>query len=392
MLNEIWQLSKVYEYKKCRDTEMNDLNISAKIFEDKFAIQESLEPLDLLNTNIFEDSGWKSTNNLMKHSSVSNKSRCNYGIVWLVYMISTNLVGFVVFYQIFINAALAYVDMITVNYLLVWMLVAGAFIGSGFLFFVPTKYFFLAVASSCVLAFVPLLTLFWLDFQNSVGIVFLVLYFLLGMVSSIPVTSTIELSSLKNIEVSLAAGFTLKMLSIGVVQYINHVENTVVDKSYFTYNAIVVILILIISSILVFLHLPNTFRKSLLEIRDYMATNDKYTVWQKTSKPASLPERAFDFPIYGQNDNTPTYAMPKKPVNQPINQIPTVDNRFNQYPSANVKPSTSDMMVNTSANQHDLLTTMERYNYSNSVNIFPRPRLSPTAVNLAAYRQVEKKL
>jgi hypothetical protein len=390
VLNEICQSCKLYDYKNCRDVEMNDLNLTATIFERKSAKQDS--PLDLLNTNIFAESGWKSTNNLIKNDITSKQDRCNYGVVWLFYMISTNLIGFVVFYQMFMNTAFAYVDLITVNYLLVWMIVAGAFIGAGFLFFVPTKHIFLATASSCLIVFIPLLILFWLDFQNLVGIMFLISYFFLGMLSSIPDTSTIELSSLKNTEVSLSAGFTLKMLAICVVQYISYVQNPIEDKYYFTSNTIVVMLIIIISSILILLHLPNTFRKTLLEIQEYLDANNKYTVWQDTTKPSSISERAFDFPIYGQNDHTPTYAMPQKPVNQPINQILAKENRFNQYTSVSVKPSTSDIPANTSAIQHDLLTSMERYNYKDSVNIFPRPRLSPTAVNLAVFQQVEKRL
>lgn len=194
------------------------------------------------------------------------------------------------------------------NYLWIGgMAVTGAAISSGLCLFYGTKTIFGMASTMEVVCLIAAMIVYVVDDVSTISVPFSLFYVVLGITYCITDIALLDTASLLRTEISLCVGYTIEMFGIGLQQYIlyNSFDFSIFNQFY-THTGIclgVSIVLLVVVAIVY----PNTFGKSLHQIRDdlfgisFVNEVDRVDVIQ-----TSLPQT-----IYGYNSRTGTYNYPK---------------------------------------------------------------------------------
>lgn len=245
IFNGTQQLSrKFYDYKECLDIDTNEASNSKSLFIEKQGI---------------------------------------FHMIFTVYMIVTKSFGFVTFNYVFFRLAHRGQKFI---FGMSWklsiiplFLLLGNLIGALSLRRFSSKAVF--TFSGIIILISAILIWIFDAVQNlqGTGIVFLIFYFACGLSYSIPSQHILEITNLKFTEIAQSIGYVTELFLIASVQYQELSKDKITSEKLFL-HLIVAVVIIIISVLFVILHMPNTFRKSHVEIRDHILNFRSYLIFK----------------------------------------------------------------------------------------------------------------
>lgn len=187
------------------------------------------------------------------------------------------------------------------------MAVTGAVISSGLCLFYGTKTIFGMASTMEVIVLIAAMIVYVVDDISSISVPFSLFYVALGIAYCISDIALLDTASLLRTEISLCVGYTIEMIGIGLQQYLLYNSSgIVISIQFYTHTGICLgvgmVLLLVVAIVY-----PNTFGKSLQQIRDdlfgisFVNEVDRVDVIQTSLPPA----------IYGYNSRTGTYNYPK---------------------------------------------------------------------------------
>ena len=118
------------------------------------------------------------------------------------------------------------------------------------------------------------------------------LWFFFGLMSisaAVPDIAILEMSRLKYNEIFLAVGLIIEVVTVGSFQhFISSGDLLVNTEERYAWQAIAIIVVLVVTNLIIFLHMPNTKDKSLLQIQNELLKHPNYF---KFGIKASVAER-----------------------------------------------------------------------------------------------------
>lgn len=263
----------IYNYRDCLDHDNSIANNYCKLFSRNEVIIER-------NTTVATSGMWKSAENLL------SQQKNIFTTLWTVYMLLPKLHSAIIFHYFLvtmsINAANASgIEIKYIHGITVWLMAVSALIGCVLLRFMRGKIIYLLTSAFAVIA-VGLSIYFHYEWTfNGLAVCLWVFFGALAASISIPDIALLEVSKLRYNEGVLAAGNFIEFVPIALIQ-IYHPDAHVLTKlmwyteKYFTYHVIAVIVILIVTSLIYILHMPNTYGKSLLQIQNELLKHKNY--------------------------------------------------------------------------------------------------------------------
>lgn len=114
-------------------------------------------------------------------------------------------------------------------------------------------------------------------------------FLFLSVSASVPDIAILEMSRIKYNEIFLAIGLIIEVVTIASFQhFIASGDLQVNTETRYAWQAIAIIVILVVTNLIIFLHMPNTKDKSLLQIQNELLKHPSYF---KFGIKASVAER-----------------------------------------------------------------------------------------------------
>lgn len=275
LINEFRQRQGLlYNYKDCLDHDNAIANNYCKLFSKN-------EVIISRNPTVSAAGLWKSTENLLP------RSKKNYTNYWTIILLLPKLHGAVIFHYFLLamtlTASRGYIDWNLSKGIVVWIMALGSVIGCGLLRYVGNAKVY-TISSSLAVMFLGVSYAFF-NMENELIVIFLWLFFFTASVAiSISDSCLMEIAKIRFNEGALAVGFFLEIIPIAVLQSTQRyaVElsgNGIYNEKYFLPVIISSIVILVLTSVLYQLFMPNTFGKSLLQIQNELLKYKKFFVF-----------------------------------------------------------------------------------------------------------------
>ena len=310
----------LYNYKDCLDHDNAIANNYCKLFSKNEVIIER-------NPTVSAAGLWKSTENLLP------KNKQNYTNLWTIYMMLPKLHGALMFHYLLVIITLAessgYVDWQFSKGIIVWIIAVGSVIGCFLLrYFNGSKIY--SLTSVFAIIFMGIVyAFFYLEYDSM--IVFLWLYFFAASITvAVPDIALMEIAKIRFSEGALAIGYFVEIIPIAVLQAtqknaVNLIISPLYREKYFLSIAISTIVILVVTSILYQLHMPNTWNKSLLQIQNELLKYKKYFVFTfDEDVNSTVPRRSSEISHYTNNSEN---------VNVFEDHAKNISNAHNDYSS-----------------------------------------------------------
>lgn len=293
-LNEFRQRQGlIYNYRDCLDHDNAIANNYCKLFSKNEVIIER-------NPTVSAAGMWKSSENLLP------RNKKNYTNLWTLYMMLPKLHGAVMFHYFLVTMTLAsssgYINWSYSQGIVVWTMAFGAILGCVLLRFVHCGNLFTLTSTAAVIT-IGVSFIFNRNNDDVISICFFIYFFAVSLASAIPDLALMEIAKIRFIEGALALGYFLEIIPIAVLQSTQRdaylLTRTIwyTDK-YFMPVAVSTIVILVITSLLYQLHMPNTFNKSLLQIQNELLKFKQYFAFD------------FDNEVTSATSRTPSESIP----------------------------------------------------------------------------------
>ncbi|CRL04085.1 CLUMA_CG017198, isoform A [Clunio marinus] len=283
MLNEFSQRKDViYNYKDCLDHDNSIANNYCKLFSKNEVVIKRIATMS--------SSGmWKSTENLLP------ENKKNFTNLWTIYLMITKLHGAIVFHSFLmiysIQTSTSYVDDVLGMGIIVWMIALGSLIGCILLRFINSKDVYTLASTFGILA-IGISYIFVSNDNYVISICLWIYFFAISTAVAIPDIALLEISKIRYNEGALALGFFFEIIAIAVLQ--TTIEKSVLlnpDSEEYLLHIIGIIVVLVVTSLLFQLHMPNTYNKSLLQIQNELLKFHKYfAIYFDNSLPRSSSE------------------------------------------------------------------------------------------------------
>lgn len=296
ILNEYRQRKGIlYNYKDSLDHECSIANHYGKLFSKNEVIIER-------NTAVSATNLWKS-----REQKIEQNDRKNYSITWIFYLVTLKLHGAALYFYplvVFSDRETSRYFFGDVSYLY-WIMFIGGLIGLFFCKFMRMQYLY-PISLTCAIITLSVSHVFL--YNTDVLVFILWLYFLIMSIPvMVPDIVIMEVSKMKYNEAWLAAGCVLEFLPFPLFKFLETeelLEFSFEEDEHLAYTMVVVIVI-IVTSLFIILHMPNTFKKSMLKIQNEMLKHKRYFAFQ--TEPEKIVEtpinRAFEN-IYVVNSTT----------------------------------------------------------------------------------------
>lgn len=244
------------------------------------------------------------------------------------------------------------------------MAVTGAVISSGLCLFYGTKTIFGLAITMEVIVLIAAMIVFDVDDISRISVPFSLFYVALGITYCITDIALLDTASLLRTEISLCVGYAIEMFGIGLQQYILfNISGDDISIQFYTHTGICLGVCMVLLLVVAIVY-PNTFGKSLQQIRDdlfgisFVNEVDRVDVIQ-----TSLPQT-----IYGYNSRTGTYNYPQTvTVNTNVLPLGRMQATSNPYASQGLyrNPSGGPAFGMNSQNSND-------FNMMNPGYLIPR--------------------
>lgn len=289
----------IYNYKDCLDHDNAIANNYCKLFSRNEVIVERSSTVSAAGL-------WKSTENLLP------RNKKNYTNLWTLYLMLPKLHGAVMFHYLLVSITLlnsrGYVDWQFSKGLVVWIMAGGAIIGCVVLRFMNGARVYVITSAFGIMFMGIAYAFFYLE--NDIMIIFLWLYFAsVSVATAVPDISLMEIAKIRFSEGALAVGYFIEIVTIAVLQSTQRsaiilTEFGWYNEKYFLPIAVSTIVILVLTSLLYQLHMPNTFDKSLLQIQNELLKYKKYFVFTfEKDVSSSVPRRTSESSQYTTSNN-----------------------------------------------------------------------------------------
>lgn len=348
IINEYRQRKGIlYNYRDHLDHDCSIANNFGKLFSKNEVIIERNNAISATNL-------WKSTEQLLP------KNRKNYSITWIFYLVTLKLHGAALyFYPLLVfsvNETGRYFSD-KVSYLF-WIMFAGGVVGLILTKFTRMQYLYPITLIGAIIS-IALSHVFLYDPEVLVFILWL--YFLfMSTVTAVPDIVIMEVSKMKYNEAWLAVGCVLEFLPFPIFKFLETeeiLEFKFEAEEHLMYTLVVTIII-IITSLFLILHMPSTFKKSLLQIQNEMLKHKKYFAFQ------TAPPKLVDGP----------------PVNRAYENIYVVNST-----SRNLFENHENALKESIRSSNTMATEIETYDYEKEIkdvpNLIPRVRLNVATEN-----------
>lgn len=276
-INEFLQRQGLmYNYRDCLDHDNSIANNYCKIFSKHEVI---IEP------NRMSHGSWKSTENLMYGSG------SNFSHLWTFYLMLPKLLGVIIFhfylFQTTLSFSVAYFDNAWNSVINVWLMVGGSLIGmvllrifnGGKVYTTTSVFSVAALATSYIL----------MKYNRDEAVIGLWCFYCLSSMSiAVPDCALMEISKIKFNEISYTIGLFIELIPIALLQFLQKktLSESFNERDFFV-TMIVSMIVLLVTSIIYLLHMPNTLGKSLLQIQNELLKFSNYFVFNFDSKIAS---------------------------------------------------------------------------------------------------------
>lgn len=275
-INEFLQRQGLmYNYRDCLDHDNSIANNYCKLFSKHEVI---IEP------NRSSYNSWKSTENLMLGS------RANFSNLWTFYLTLPKLHGVIIFHYYLFRTTLTlsvdYIDNVWSSVIVVWLMVGGSLIGMILLRFYNAGRIYAATA---VLSAGALAVSYALH-SRSESVIGLWIFYCLSSVSvAVPDGALMEIAKIKYNEFAYTVGLLVELIPIALLQFVQPkaIPDTVIQQRDFLVIIIVTIFVLLVTSLVYQLHMPNTLGKSLLQIQNELLKFNNYFVFHFDAKVAA---------------------------------------------------------------------------------------------------------
>lgn len=295
IINEFLQRQGLmYNYRDCLDLDNSIANNYCKLFSKHEVIIEPIRPAN---------GTWKSTENLMMESSP------NFTNLWTFFLMLPKLLLVIVFNFFLYQATLRFsVDYITNDWSIVttaWIMAIGGVLGTILLRFYNggKLYTLYSLVSIIALAVTYILLKNGRD-ETVIGL--WVFYCLSAASIAIPDIALMEVSKIRFNEFALTIGYFIEFIPIAILQYLQRKSfGEEVSERDFLITIIITIIVLLLTSLIYQLHMPNTWGKSLLQIQNELLKFDKYFVFHFDSNVASkssIPHKQSGSNLYHSNN------------------------------------------------------------------------------------------
>lgn len=322
----------IYNYRDCLDHDNAIANNYCKLFSKNEVIIER-------NPTV------KSTENLLP------RNKKNYTNLWTIYLMLPKLHGALMFHYFLVmmtfHESSGYVEYAYAKGIAIWIMAGGAFFGVIALRYVHSAKVYTLTSIVAVTA----LGVSYVFFQNGnhvIAICFWIYFLAISIASAVPDIALMEIAKIRFSEGALAIGFFLELIPIAVLQSTQRgvhewlLEYWYSDK-YFLPVIISTIVILIVTSMLYQLHMPNTHNKSLLQIQNELLKFKKYFAFDfDNDVNSAVPRRSFESDQYMSNGNGTgnvfeDHAKNISQISSPHNEYSNVMDKLPDPPVNNVK-------------------------------------------------------
>lgn len=284
MVNEFLQRQGLlYNYRDCLDNDNNIANNYCKLFSNNEVTIER-------NTTMTTAGMWKSAENL----NSGTKRNSLYNALWTIYVLFGKLHGAILFNYFLMtysmnSAFLSFTKIDYVHGMMLWLMIAEAFIGCLFMRFVHSVKVYVGSSIVAVIA-IGVSIIFYGEVPSmGVAISLWVFYAAMAVSISVPDVVLLEMSKIRYNEIILAAGYFVEIITIAALQnwhFNAHIQTNLITYTddYFIPFVIASIVVLVVTSIIYILHVPNTFGKSLLQIQNELLKHQSYFAFVANKK------------------------------------------------------------------------------------------------------------
>lgn len=367
MINELLQRQGlVYNYRDCLDHDNSIANNYCKLFSRNEVVIER-------NTTVSSAGLWKSAENILPQYKNNL-----FTTLWTIYMLIPKLHGAILFHYFLMTLSMnaANSSFTGINYvhgIVLWLMIIEALIGCVLLRFVHCKKVYVATSVGAVIAIGVSIVFYGEWPPTNLAICLWVYYAAIAISIAIPDIALLEMSKIRYNEGVLAAGYFVEIIPIAVLQLVHREAHILTilnwyNEKYFIAYAVASIVILIVTSAIYILHLPNTFNKSLLQIQNELLKHKGYFVFMNGTV-ANSTNNNNNNNIYNdiqKNDLMNAHTLMDGPrersgTESTINTYAELHASSDQLPPVNVK------------NQHNIYS-----NYPHPAKLIPRVNLTRT--------------
>jgi hypothetical protein len=328
VINEIRQRQGLlYNYRDCLDHDNAIANNYCKLFSKNEVIIER-------NPTVSAAGLWKSTENLLP------RNKKNYTSLWTIYMMLPKLHGALMFHYLLVTftmnasfSAESYIKDLFALSIVIWIMVLGTIVGIFTLRFIQGAKVYTVTSIIAVIA-LGVSYVFYRNESQSIVIFLWIFYLSSSVVLSVPDVHLMEISKIRFSEGALAIGCFIEIVTIAVLQYLEREAyllnqfNWYTDK-YYLPTIISTIVILVVTSMIYQLHMPNTFNKSLLQIQNELLKFKKYFAFDFDNEVSSAVPRSSESNHYLVNNNVNVFEdhaknMTNSQMNSPPNDYSEV--------------------------------------------------------------------
>lgn len=357
MVNELLQRQGLlYNYRDCLDNDCNIANNYCKLFSKNEVTIER-------NTTMTTAGMWKSAENV----NSSTKRNNLFTTLWTVYMLIPKLHGAIFFNYFLLTFTMntsveSFYGVGYIQGMVLWLMIAESFIGSLIVRFLHYVKLYVATSIIAVISIGVSIVFYENVPPTGVTICLWIFYAALSLSISFPDIAVLEISKIRYNEAILALGYFVEIIPIAVLQKVHfdaHLQSVIRDYTdeYFIPFMVASIVVLIVTSIIYILHVPNTSGKSLLEIQNHLLKHQSYFAFIPNEKQESVTiakttesnNNNSVFTVENQNQ----YQMPRDrlasttrsnlyaELSDPNEQLPKVNNAnaFDIYSEISKPPS-----------------------------------------------------
>lgn len=314
MINEVLRSTRFYEYKESLDEHVDGANGNSILLYGR------TDTIDLLKTEPPRFDGTE-----LRVTPPKKRSMATFLLIFL------KLNGYMIFSAIMSGISIMAVSSEVHYYTyLQWIVSAGAAGGALTCLFISTRKMFILYTGIALAALVAALIVYYDEIDVfRIEIPMYIYYAFMGAIYCVGDISILDTTSIARTEIGLLFGYIIEMLPIAVIQYcIYFAFNSIFYINYavtFRIHGISIAVASAMLIILVLIVLPNTYQKSLLEIRDELFGIGYLHPHELEQLEAQTVQTTM--PQYAYNSRTGTYNYPKT--------IPTVT----LYQSAETRPA-----------------------------------------------------
>lgn len=312
MFNEFSQRQGLlYNYRDCLDHDNAIANNYCKLFSRNEVIIER-------NPTVSSAGLWKSTENLLP------RSKENYTNWWTVFLLLPKLHGSITFHWLLMYFTMAFsTQYLEWNYsaaVLFWIMAGGSILGVILLrFFNSAKVY--AIASILGVTMLAITYAFYKLEYKEIAITLWVYFLTVSIASAVPDLALMEVAKIRFSEGALAVGFFLEIITIAVLQYVQvkYIFNPDLFEKHFLATLIMAMVILVVTSVLYQLFMPNTSNKSLLQIQNELLKYKKFFVFTfEEDVNVAVPRRSSESNNYQANNNVNVFENHEKNISSTV--------------------------------------------------------------------------